>query len=246
MRRGIGCAVVLTFVAFLASTASADILFEDVMYWMPDGSTLINPPVPPTDAYVKIQETVYNDAQGRDVLTGQFDAGAIHGNGGALPGFTMNLYAYAITNLTYDDGPFTGGGAGVGGFDIPDIAGVGGIQYAPTGANAWWEPAPGNSGSGHYEWDIDADDDSDGGDGNGVLLGQTFNGFMIAVADGTTHGFIPNAWVHSWSGGGLLEQSTGAGQIDLVYGMVSGPLPEPATIALLALGGLALLRRRSR
>jgi hypothetical protein len=232
--------------ASISSVGSADILYEDVMYWMPDGTTLIDPPVPPTNAYVKIQQTVYNDHQGRDVLTGQFAAGAIHGNGGALPAFQMNLYAYAITNLTYGNGPFTGTGSGVQGFVIPDNAGISGIMYGPTAANDFWEVGTGHIGPGYWEWDIDADDDRDNGDGDGILQGQTFNSFMLAVPDGTMHGFIDDAWVHSWHGAGNLEKSSGAGQIDLVYGVVSGPIPEPATLGLLALGGLALLRRRSR
>ncbi len=144
-------------VALLGITKSAHglILFEDIFFWMPDGSTLIDPAVPPLDAFVKLQETVYDDVQGRAVIQDQVNAGVVHG--GPLPVFPIELYAYAITNLTYGNGPFVGGGAGVTGFNIPDIFGVGGVQWGPNAANDWCEVAPGRSGPGNVEWDIEAD-----------------------------------------------------------------------------------------
>ncbi len=228
------------FVALLGMTSSAhgEILFEDIFFWMPDGSTIIDPEDPPLNAFVKIQETVFDDASGRAAIQEQIDLGIIHG--GLLPVFPINLYAYAITNLNYGNGPIVGGGSGITGFNIPDIFGVGGVQWGPNAANNWWEVAPGHSGPGNFEWDIDADNDSDSGDGNGILSAQTFNSFYVAVPAGTPHGFIDGAWVHSWSGGGLLEQSTGSGQIDSVFGILSGPVPEPSSLVIASLGLLGL------
>ena len=111
-------------------------------------------------------------------------------------------------------------------------------------ANSAWEPGAGNSGPGNFEWDIGANSNGLNGDGIGILKGQTFDSFCIAVPDGTLHGLVSNAWVHTWTRGGALEQPN-AVQADLVYGLVSAPIPEPATSLLAALGiaGALICRR---
>ncbi|MFQ6048328.1 MAG: hypothetical protein ACE5K7_03075, partial [Phycisphaerae bacterium] len=169
--------VAIVGLAATVNLASGAVLFEDNFYWMPDGSTIINPVDPPQDAYVKIQETVYDDQQGRTIIQDQLNAGVIHG--GPMPAWPIDLYCYAIANITYDNGPLTvpPPGAGVSGFNIPDVFGVGGVQWGPNAANDWWEVAPGESGPGNWEWDIDKDADSNNGDGNGILKGQTFDSF---------------------------------------------------------------------
>jgi MYXO-CTERM domain-containing protein len=237
MKQAIGFAAVAA--CGLASTAGATVLYEDISYWLPNGVTLINPSTPPTNAYVKIQETVYDHVQGRQILDGQFQIGAI--NGPAVPAVPFELYCYSITNMNYGNSPITPGGNGVSGFNIPNFAGVPQLGiWAPNAANTRWEPGAGNTPiPANWEWDIDADADTSNGDGVGILLGQTFDSFCFAVPAGTQHGFIPNAWVHSWTG-----EQPGGGQIDLVYGVVSGPIPAPGALALLGLGGLVIGRRR--
>ncbi len=220
--------------------ASANVLYEDITYWLPGGQTLINPAVPPTNAWIKVQQTVYDDVQGRSILQALLGINAI--NGPAVPAVPINLYSYSITNLNYGNGPFTGVGAGVTGFNIVDglVAPLG--IWGPNAANSRWEPSAGNSAPTDYEWDIDADGDGLNGDGVGILLSQTFNSFLLAVPAGTPHGFL-NAWAHTWTGGGALEQPNSL-QADTVVGLVSGPVPAPGPAALLALGGLAASRRR--
>ena len=227
----------------LTATAAADVLYEDVYYWVDDGFGNIivvkDPNDPPEDAYVKIQETVYNDTQGRQVLA---DKGAyIHGS--PIPQDPMHLYVYSITNLTYDNGPFAGGGRGVSGFNIINGFNVMSLgQWGPDAANDWWDVPAGNTDPNDWEWDIDKDKDGFDGDGDGILKSDTFDSFMYAVPEGTAHGEL-DAWVHTWSGGGVLEQPNSI-QIDMIYGYVSGPVPEPATLAWLAIGGVGLIRRK--
>ncbi|GMV27380.1 MAG: hypothetical protein AMXMBFR58_34110 [Phycisphaerae bacterium] len=222
------------------SAASGSVIYEDVIYWLPNGQSVVNPTNPPTDAWIKVQETVYDDVQGRAILTTQLGLGLVTGPG--VPNAPLNLYAYSITNMNYNNGPFTGGGAGVSGFNIVDGWVIPLGIWAPIAANSAWEPAAGNSSPTDYEWDIDANLNGLNGDGIGILLGQTFDSFYLAVPDGTMHGFL-NAWAHSWSGGGALEQPASI-QIDTVYGLVSGPIPSPGAAALLGLGGLGVIRRR--
>lgn len=227
----------------VSSSVRAAVLYEDISYWLPGGSTVINPVNPPTNAYVKIQETVYDDAQGRAILAQQLQFGLVNGN--PIPAAPFELYGYSITNMSYDNGPFTGVGAGVSGFNIPNTfnASVLGI-WGPNAANSRWRPAPGNQPfPANFEWDIDGNNNQSDGDGIGILLGQTHNSFYFAVPAGTQHGFIDGAWVHTWSGAGALEQPAAA-QADLVFGRLSGPIPAPGAFGLLGLAGIAACRRR--
>lgn len=223
-----------------AQGVCAGVLYEDITYWMPNGTTLINPAVPPTDAWIKVQETVYDDVQGRSILNALIGINAINGPG--VPAAPIELYAYSITNMNYGNGPFTGAGAGITGFNIIDgmVAPLG--IWAPNAANSRWEPNAGNSSPFDYEWDIDADGDGLNGDGQGILLSQTFNSFLLAVPAGTPHGFL-NAWAHTWTGAGGLEQPASL-QTDTIFGLVSGPIPAPSGLSLLGLSGFAAVRRR--
>jgi len=231
---------VAAIVLSLTSATPAAILFEDTMYWRPGGVTVLNPAVPPTDAYVKIQETVYDDAQGRQVLSQQLALNLIHGNGGAIPATPLNLYGYSITNLTYGNGPFTNSGLGVSGFDIPNPANVPFVIYGPNFANDRWHE---HAADPDFEWQIDANGDSIDGDGIGILLGQSHNSFYFVVPGGTTHGFIPNASVNTWQN----VSAEGFMQTDFVFGFVSGPIPEPMMAGLVTIGcATALLGRRRR
>jgi len=243
-----GLAVLVFGLLFLsANHAAATLLYEDVFYWMPDGSTQINPATGPVDAYVKIQETVYDDVQGRALLLEQIGYGLIHGS--ALPAGPIDVYAYSISNLQYGNGPLNDGGSGLGisGFNIVNAAGVSVLgQWGPNAANSWWGVAPNNSGPGNIEWDIDANNNGFDGDGVGITLGQTHNSFYYAVPAGTQHGITGGHWVHSWDTSIGPEINSGAYQTDLVYGMLSLPIPEPATFSLLGVTAAAIvfLRRR--
>ena len=207
----------------LAQAAGAAVIYEDITYWMPNGQTLINPATPPINAWIKVQETVYDDVQGRAILQTLLNINAI--NGSAIPGVPIDLYAYSITNMNYGNGPFSGVGAGVAGFNIIDgwVAALG--TWGPNAANSRWEPNAGNSSPFDYEWDIDANGNGLNGDGIGILLSQTFDSFLVAVPAGTPHGFL-NAWAHTWTGAGALEQPASV-QADTIFGLVSGPIPAP-------------------
>ncbi len=78
-RLAISCVSLLA----LSSSANAGVIYEDITYWMPNGQTLINPTVPPINAWIKVQETVYDDAQGRSILQTLLGINAI--NGPAVP-----------------------------------------------------------------------------------------------------------------------------------------------------------------
>ena len=234
IERVVGLSVAVAVLLLLGwSPARASVLYEDIFYWMPDGSTVIDPPVPPTGALVKIQETVWDNVQGRQIISDNLGFGTIHG--GAMLGGPINLYGYSISNLGYGNGPFTGVGAGITGFNIVDMFGGPRTMWGPNAAASWWHVAPGNSGPGNFEWDIDANNNLNDGDGVGVPLGNTYNGYFIAVPAGTPHGIFGGSWVHTWSGGGALEEPA-AVQADVVYGLISGPVPEPGTAVLVGLG----------
>jgi hypothetical protein len=227
-----------------ASSLRAAVLFEDTMYWRPGGVTLLNPASPPVDAYVKIQETVYDDASSRTILSQQLSLGLMHGNGGVIPASPINLYAYSITNLNYGNGPFTNQGLGIGGFTIPNPAGVPYVIYAPNFANDRWHEHQGDP---NFNWQIDRNANLKDGDGAGILLGQTHNTLDFVVPDGTPHGFIQGATVNTWTGGGSFDslEEPVAVKIDFVTGFVSGPVPEPAT-GLALIGLLSVIARRLR
>ncbi|MFO0838951.1 MAG: PEP-CTERM sorting domain-containing protein [Phycisphaerae bacterium] len=244
LRRG----VVFLLSLAAVSAAAANILYEDVYFWTPQApgglavNVVVNPPVPPLNAWVKIQETVYDDHQGRQVLQQGLGL-TFHGT--PIPAVPFNLYVYSVTNLTYGNGPVQGGGNGVSGFNIVNqqLVNTLGI-WGPNAANSWWETPAGNVPfPNNWEWDIDGNNDTFNGDGFGVLQGQTFDSFMYAVPAGTQHGVVP-AWVHTWSGGGLLQQPLSA-QVDITAGgFVSGPIPEPSSILLVLAGMAAVVKLR--
>ena len=226
----------------VCASVSADVIYEDVYYWAPGTGGGIdvyrNPSDPPLDAYVKIQETVYDDTQGRahlDLLLNTI--GAVHGN--PIPVAAFDLYVYSITNLTYAPPPPSGTGRGVAGYevDVDALAMVLG-QWSPNAANNAW--TGGGDALGTF-WDINADQDADLGDGWGIAPTQTFAGFMFAVAAGTPHGLNVPASIWNWTG-----EEPGGVEFGEISGFVSGPIPEPATMGLVAMGLSAIFLRRKR
>ena len=160
--------VVLCVGVLAAATlpASADVIYEDIYYWAPDGQggvqVFMNPTEPPLNAWVKIQETVYDDTHARAYLNVLVAIGAIHGD--SLPAEAFDLYVYSITNLNYVPEPPAGEtGHGVAGYQVALNPAVGllGI-WAPDYANVWWR---GQAESLDVVWDIDADQDGYLGDG---------------------------------------------------------------------------------
>ncbi len=242
------CLIAAVLAAIMAGPAAAAILFTANYYWMPDGSTLIDPASGSgqENAYVKIQETVFDNVAGRDAINTGVANDLIHGAG--LPAYDINVYAYTISNLNYGNaGPGgTGNGMGVTGFNIPDWWGVNGILYGPGGVGGggpdWWSSPAANSGPGNFEWDINKDKDAFDGDGLGITGGTAANSYYIVVKDGTPHGVTTGAWVHTWTGEkpvGTQVEIVGAGGFGGAY-MISAPVPVPGAMVLGAIGlGLA-------
>jgi hypothetical protein len=89
----------------------------------------------------------------------------------------------------------------------------------------------------------------DGDELDAVGLGTAMAGFtavptvgQAAIVVGNSGRTIANGW--------LFDELNGANGVNLVANeisyVLSGAIPEPATLSLLALGGLALVRRRRR
>ncbi|MBN2582418.1 MAG: PEP-CTERM sorting domain-containing protein [Planctomycetes bacterium] len=194
----------------------------------------MNPASPPVNALVKIQETVYDYDQGVSHLLLLAMIGAI--NGDSIPTQPFDLYVYSITNLTYNPTPPVGEtGHGVAGYAVAVAPALTLGVWSPNYANHPWTGGYG------VRWDINMDGDNLVGDGWGVIQTQTFGNFMVAVPAGTPHSVNVDAAVWTWTG----EEPAGY-EFGNVYGIVSGPVPEPATFGLLGLGVLGLLKRRRR
>ena len=234
--------------------AQAEILLQNTIYWTATG-TVIDPAVPPSDAWVRIDETVYNDLQGRQVLADGLASGAIHGS--SLPFEQLDLFVFSITNLRYGNGPFTQAGAGIGSLEIQLPLLPGPIPlgtWGPSAAADHWDAIDAFQ-LGYYAWGIDANRDGARGDGFGITLGQTFNGFMFAVRSGARIMSSSQWWFPSslatWTGAGMLDELTGALPADRIYGDLMIPVPEPSVSVLwrltawLSLGAIAATRGRA-
>ena len=88
------------------------------------------------------------------------------------------------------------------------------------------------AGPGNFEWDISP------AAGPGVVSGLPPAVFGYAMP-GNWQDAVNDGWVHSWEPLGPTQVNIANG-----FGGFSGPLPEPASLFLLLLGGLAALRRR--
>lgn len=234
---------ILGLVLPCGSPAHSEIRFQDEVYWTPTG-TVVNPATPPDGAWLRIEETVYDDTQGRQVLADGFASDAIHGS--SVPEGRFDLYVFSIGNLSYGNGPFTHQGAGIGAFHVPIPLLPGPIPmgvWGPTAAVDHWETINAFD-TGSFGWVIDGNTDGVRGDGTGIALGQSFNGFMFAVDEGAKRQFsefwFPSS-VHTWTGAGILDEMTGAVPADVIQGHLLIPVPEPSTFAMLLLGTLAFL-----
>jgi len=236
-------------VFMLGSPVFGDYIEEDTFYWFRDGTVVVNPNPVPLGAEVKIQQTVYDCDNAQSIIENLLYPNV---NGYPLPpvingpasrnpipaGTCFDLYAYSITNLAYDkpSGGYGAGGLGNGiaGFSIAitDFA-IPYLIWAPNRAFTAWIPDPGFSP--RYEWDNPKALGS-----LGLLESMTAGSFLLAVPSGTPKGF-PGALVHTW----VTNPDGSVTQADLLFGFVSGPVPEPATIGLMLIGLFAVARRRT-
>ncbi len=218
-------------VAVVGQVASASVIYEDNYYWLGDGTVVMNPTDPPAHALLRIEETVYADDQGRALLGALTQIGAVHGD--AIPTEAFDLYTYHITNMDLVLP------SGVTGFVVANVGVPVLGQWAPSRAFDGWT---GINDPSMWMWGVDTDQDTDMGDGWGILSGTAFGGFMFAVPQGTPHSTSVPAAIFDWS-----AEEPGGSPVLQVFGLVSGPVPEPATLALVGFGGaLALLARRRR
>ena len=148
------CIAALTVLNTCAPGAT---LIDMMSYWRPGGQTVSDPVgLPPADALVSVRQTLFDDAEGRQILNQKLTDCAISGVGGIPAGPPIHVLRYTITNLTYGNGS----GAGIGGLRAPRaISQIYGL-FAPTAAaDRWgvtdWDPAPG--GWMYSSWYTDAE-----------------------------------------------------------------------------------------
>ncbi len=86
-------------------------------------------------------------------------------------------------------------------------------------------------------------------DGDGLVTSDDIGLFVLALADGdaylAAYG-LPANIPGDCDGDGVLTADDIHSFVDLLTGRVGSPIPEPAALAMLAFGGLALLKRKRK